>query len=112
MKRMTLLFLLIFLVFSPASGMAAGHFIMPREEINNTFVGTIKAVGRNRIDIYDEYAQTLRSFTYMDRASPYHPGDRVRIYYDLGDSRITLIKKMTPLKYAKDGQNLGQIMRK
>ena len=73
-------------------------------------VGTILALERNTLEIYDETDGTVKRFVYLDPLRRFQTGDRVRLYYS-PDRSIKLIKKMTPLTYAKDGQNLGYIMR-
>ncbi len=72
--------------------------------------GTIRAMGRNRIDIYDENTRTVRSFIYLDNSPGYQTGDRVRIDYTRDNNVIQSIKKMTALDYSRTGQNLGYIL--
>ena len=70
-------------------------------------IGTIQALGRNTIEVYDEEDRTVKRLIYQDYSQPFHKGDRVRIYYDPAGNRIQSIKKMTSLEYSRGGQNLG-----
>ena len=100
---------LIFLLFLPSVSHAVEmrrHYYL---ETDNSVTGIIQAVGRNGIDIDDEYARAVKRFVYLGPSLPYHPGDRVRVYYERGSNVIRNIKKMTVLEYSKNGQNLGYV---
>ncbi len=72
-------------------------------------IGTIKSLGRNRIDIYDEDTRTVRSLIYLDHASNFHPGQRVRIDYERDNNVVQSIKEMTPLGRTDPKQNFGYL---
>ncbi|HOW35241.1 MAG TPA: hypothetical protein PL155_02345 [Candidatus Omnitrophota bacterium] len=70
--------------------------------------GVIKDIKRNTITIYDEEERELRSFIYVSSdIKEFQAGERVRIYYTLPGNIAEVVKKMTPLEYKKEGQNLG-----
>ncbi len=74
--------------------------------------GIIQTVGRNMLEILDEWDHELRTFIYIGNTDQLHKGDRVRIYYRPKDKFIENLIKMTPVPYQKDHQNLGNIFRK
>jgi hypothetical protein len=75
-----------------------------------TLVGTIQRMERNTLFILDEEDKRIKRLVYLlDSGQQFHPGDRVRIYYQTPNSVIETIKKMRPLEYKKEAQNLGII---
>ncbi len=77
-----------------------------------SIVGTIEGLQLNTMDILDEQDKELKSFVYFcDRPEHFQKGDQVRIYFRCRDGFIESIKKMTPVKYKKDGQNAGYILK-
>lgn len=74
-------------------------------------IGTVEAIHRNTIELYDEQNKQIRSFVYLSSTRDFHKGDRVRIYYVWRTRLIEDIKKMRNLTYQARTQNLGYIQR-
>jgi len=79
--------------------------VIDNDPIDYVVTGTIEAMGTNSVDIRDEDDKTLKHYVYFGQ--DVEIGDHVRAHYDPVSLRIDLLKKMTKLKYNKDGQNLG-----
>lgn len=110
-KRCVPLFLCLLLLSALAlagDSLLSGHFTFGPE----TAVGTIQALSRNTIELYDEDRREVRRFVYLGDLGEIREGDRVRVYYSESSGRVELIKKMTALEYQKAGQNLGYVVRK
>jgi hypothetical protein len=75
-------------------------------------IGSIQYLGRNTIDIFDEKLRMDRRFTYFGSQRELQVGERVRIFFDPDSRVVRIIKKITPLEYRQDGQNLGYIHHK
>ena len=105
--------LVLFLFIVPATfAFSSSHMIENIYESERMAIGTIQALARNTIQIYDETDRTVKNLVYLDYAHPFQVGDRVRVYYILNGYRVILIKKMSSLEYSKDKQNLGYIMQR
>lgn len=74
--------------------------------------GTVAATGRNSIDINDEEQKRVLRFVYLNQDGQYHKGDYIRVYYHPESAIVVIIKKMTVLRYDKNGQNLGYLQQK
>lgn len=104
-----ILFLLTFSFFIFGGILAAdGSRILDSGRGQGKATGIIKDIKRNTIVIYDEQERELRSFVYVSGdIKDFQIGERVRIYYTLPGNIAETVKKMTPLEYKKEGQNLG-----
>lgn len=105
-----ILFLSLVLLFFPDSIVFSDTHSMKQINGNERMaIGTIQALRRNTIEVFDETDKTVRDFVYLDAAHPFRIGDRVRVYYTPHDHMVRQIRKMTSLRYSQDGQNLGYI---
>ena len=103
--------LFFFFIFSGSPVFSSPPGIELIRENEKMAVGTIQALQRNTFEICDETDGTVKRLVYLDRMHRFQAGDRVRVYYTPNGYMVKLIKKMTPVKYLKDGQNLGYINR-
>lgn len=79
MKNLKLLLAgVLFIIYIPAGLAQMARHDRPFPE---TVVGTIKATGRNSIDLYDEQDKVVKTFISVNEADQWHKGDHVRIDY-------------------------------
>lgn len=106
------------LLFSVILFICSAGFVLATEQVffqlRNTemVTGTLLSVSRNSIDVYDEGNRSVRRFVCLIPMPECRTGDRVRLDYTRENNVVQSIKKMTPLPYAADGQNLGYVIRK
>ena len=111
MKRVLLLIFIFFISDNILADTHLGFFSARRGR--DSLVGTIEGTARNTIEIRDERDKRVKQLVYVfDDIGKFHRGDRVRVYYRLLDNYIESIKRMTPVEYKKQGQNLGYIFKK
>ncbi len=109
-KNFLLAVLFFIIVFTTAA--EAGHGLFFVRERRLTLVGIIQSVEPNRLILVDEEDRRLKKFVYFfGRQEKLKTGDRVRIYYRLPDYFIESLKKMRPVEYKKENQNLGYILK-
>ncbi|MBF0504603.1 MAG: hypothetical protein HQL14_05820 [Candidatus Omnitrophica bacterium] len=75
-------------------------------------IGTIKEINRNTIVVFDETDKILRTFVDVANGAGFIVGNRVRILYLTKDNTVESIKKVKPVEYIKNSQNLGYIFQK
>src|SRR5438552_540585 len=109
MKEIGLLLVLSF--FTGIDPAFANQRLFPyRLDGVETVTGIVQSTSRNIIEVYDEMNKRKVRFIYLGRVGEFQRGDYVRINYRLRDGVVQTIKRMTVLKYNKDGQNLGNII--
>lgn len=103
----TILYFLLFVSQGGANVCSRGYYYVPNGL--ETATGTIQAIGRNSIDIYDELDKRVERFIYLEQGEKFHKGDYVRVYYHPLNALVQRIIRMTVLEYKMNGQNLGFI---
>ena len=91
---------------------AAGNNSTFLRDDRKSFVGVIQKINLNTIVVLDEVEKNSRRFVYLDKNKRFHKGDRVRLFYRTKGNLVENMKKMAPVKYKKDGQNGGYILKK
>ncbi len=113
MTSLKIIFLLLILYFSiPAIGVADDIISFKHRDRRETVTGTIQQQGQNILSVLDEHDKQMKRFVYIDNQNEFKKGDRVRIHYDTLGNLVVTIKKMTPVEFKKEGQNLGYILKK
>jgi hypothetical protein len=109
MQRVTFILAVFFLLVLTGPASAAGYPDIARRVTDNWTVGTIQSLSRNTVEILDEKLNQERRFVYFGNLQEFKVGERVRIIFDPENSVVKTIKKITPLEYRQDGQNLGYV---
>ncbi len=112
MLRKMIFLSLLGLVFLPGPLMAGNAPVFIKNIFPDSIVGTISAVGRDTLEVYDEGEKRTKRFVYLFNGVQFITGERVRIFFNSSSGAIELIKKVTPLEYEKGVRNLGYLYKK